>query len=142
MSPSDCVLVPMKTNTMYPQKHAIWIGKFLKVKIYERYRSGFKEGGGERFFPLQEFEPLPTQRAPLCTTLRHPFLVTDPKNFFKALLAPIYTNFKGRGGGRRKNAIFWSKFSKKCIKTPFWPVFSKNCLRRREFCQIRVFIVI
>ena len=99
-----------------------------------------RRGGGERLFPLQEFEPLPTQRAPLCTTLRHPFLVTDPKIFFKALLAPIYTNFKGRGGGAPKKRNFLVEIFQKVHKNAFLAL--KNCLRRREFCQIRVFIVI
>ena len=35
--------------------------------------------------------------------------------FLKAPLVPTYTNFEGRA--RTKNAIFWSKFSKKCLKT-------------------------
>ena len=39
-----------------------------------------------------------------------------------------------RGERTPKNAIFWSKFSKKCLKTPFLTVFfSKICLRRRIF---------
>ena len=43
------------------------------------------------------------------------------------------------GSARRKNAIFWSNFSKKCPKTPFWPVFSKFCLRLKTFDQKRSF---
>ena len=64
--------------------------------------------------------------------------MTDPNNFLKAPPAPIYTNFEGGGGGgsaRQKNAaknkggarakkkIFWSKFSKKCLKTPLFLAF-------------------
>ena len=30
-----------------------------------------------------------------CTILKYPFLVTDPKNFLKASLGPMYTNFEG-----------------------------------------------
>ena len=30
-----------------------------------------------------------------------------------------------KGERAPKNAIFWSKFSKKCLKTPFWPAFHK-----------------
>ena len=38
----------------------------------------------------------------------------------------------------KKNAIFWSEFSKKCLKTPFSDCFfSKFCLRRRKFGQNR-----
>ena len=74
-------------------------------------RAGLRGGGQGRAFLLQGFKPLPTHRAPLCTILRYLFLVTDPKTFRKA---PVYTNFVGE---RAKNAIFWSKFSKKCLKT-------------------------
>ena len=41
----------------------------------------------------------------------------------------------------KKKAIFWSKFSKKCLKSGFWP-FSKICLQRRKLGQIKVVIVI
>ena len=64
---------------------------------------------------------------PLCTILRYPVLATDPKNFLKEPLARIYSEGGGGGGGfcaRRKNDIFWPKFSKKCLKM-FSP-FSKN----------------
>ena len=51
-----------------------------------------------------------------------------------------------RGSAGRKNAIFWSKFSKKCLKTPFldcffkflpaaqktWPKRTKPCLVRAQ----------
>ena len=63
-----------------------------------------KGGGGIRR-PPQGFDPLPTQRLPLCTIFRYPYLVMDPKFFLKAPSAQIYTNFE-------------SKFSKKCLKTP------------------------
>ena len=45
----------------------------------------------------------------------------DPKNVLKAPMAPIYTKYEE--GARRKNAIFWSKFSKKCLQTPFFGLF-------------------
>ena len=44
--------------------------------------------------------------------------------FLKAPLAPIYTNLEG-GALARKNATFWSKFSKKCLKMPFLDSFFK-----------------
>ena len=62
--------------------------------------------------PSQEFDPLPTQRIPLCTSLRYLYLVTNPKFFNKALLALIYSNFEGERTPK-KNAIFWSKLSGK-----------------------------
>ena len=51
-------------------------------------------------------------------------------------MAPIYTNFEGERAPK-KNAIFLSKFFKKCPKTAFLTVFLKICLRRRKFCQNR-----
>ena len=45
------------------------------------YRSGFRGGGvcGRSF--AQGFDPLPTQRVPICTILRYPFLPDGPLNF-------------------------------------------------------------
>ena len=44
--------------------------------------------------------------SPLCTILRYPFLVTDPKIFLKTPSVPRYTNFPEVARGE-KNAIFW-----------------------------------
>ena len=67
--------------------------------------------GGRGWTPFfQEIDPLPTQRVPLCTILRYPFLVTAPKIFLKAPLRPIYTNFEGRA--RRKTRLFCENFPK------------------------------
>ena len=63
------------------------------------------EGGGRTPFP-QGFDPLPTQRVPLCTILRHPFLVTYPKNFIKATWTPICT-FQNRVFQIFKIGSFW-----------------------------------
>ena len=87
--------------------------------------------------PPQGFDPLPTQRVPICTILRYPFLVMDLKNFLKAPLASMYTNFEEGSARRKQNAIFWSKFPKKCLKTLFLACFSKFCLQRRKFGQNR-----
>ena len=76
-------------------------------------------GGGVGRFLFQGFDPLPTQRVPLCTILRYPFLLTDPKSFLKAPLAPIYTNFE-------RGALFLA-------------FLSKVCLRRKKFGQNSVF---
>ena len=57
------------------------------------------------------FDPLPTQRVPLCTILRYPFLVTDPKNFLRTPLAPIYFNFEW-GTRAKKKALFLVTFKK------------------------------
>ena len=61
--------------------------------------------------PPQEFDPLPTQRVPLCTILRYPVLVIDPKKFLKA---PIYTNFEG-GSRAKKTRFFGQHFPKKAF---------------------------
>ena len=57
------------------------------------------------------FDPLPTQRVPLCTNLEYPFLDTDTKNFLKTPLAPIYTNFEE--GALEKAQFFNQNFPKK-----------------------------
>ena len=111
--------------------------------IKPRSRGGFRRGLGMQTSPSpQGFDPLPTQRVPpLCTILRYPNWVTDPKNVLKEPLAPIYTNFKG-GARAKKTQFFWTKFSKKWLKTPFLACFSEFWLRRRKFDQNEVFLVL
>ena len=78
-------------------------------------RSGFGGGGGKggvRSFS-QGFDPQPTQRVPPLYFFEISIFLTDLKVFLKAPL-PLF-----EGGARRKNAIFWLKISKKCLKTPF-----------------------
>ena len=84
---------------------------------------GFRGGGGRVRcgrpppLPPQGFDPLPTQRVPLCTILRYPFLVTDTETFIKAPMAPIYTNFEGEA--RQKKPDYLVKISKKSLKRLF-----------------------
>ena len=99
--------------------------------------SGFRGG----CFPPQGFDPLPTQRVPLCTILRYPYLVTDPKKFLKAPLAQIHTIFWG-GARAKKTRFLCQSFPKSAQKLLFLPVFSKTCLRRRKGGQVRAFIVV
>ena len=47
----------------------------------------------------------------ICTILRHPYLVTDPKNFLKAPSKPIYINFEG-GARAKKTRCFGQIFPK------------------------------
>ena len=62
--------------------------------------------GGFRWdTPSQIFNPLPTQKFPLCTILRYPYLVTDPKIFLKAPWTPIYTNFEGRARAKKHDFL-------------------------------------
>ena len=53
---------------------------------------------------------------PICTFLKYPYLVTDPKKFSKDV---FWRDFLV------KTQFFWSKFSKKCLKTPFFGMFFK-----------------
>ena len=69
------------------------------------------------------FDPLPTQTVPLCTTMRYLFLAIDPRNFQKALLAPVYTNFEGEHAP--KKTAFLVKIFQKVPKTPFLACFFK-----------------
>ena len=73
-------------------------------------------GGGGR--SLLEFEPLPTQRVPLCLIFQYPFLAMDPKNFLKEPSAPIYTNFWGGARAEKTRATFFSQ--------KFWPKQGQN----------------
>ena len=60
------------------------------------------------------------------------FWLTDPKIFPKAPLAQYILILRGEGAPK-KNSNFWSKFSRKCLKTLFWPVLSIIWLRRKKF---------
>ena len=66
-------------------------------------------GGADASFSLR-IRPPSTQRVPLCTILRNPYLVEDPKNFLKTPSAPIYSNFEG--GARQKTRFFGQHFPK------------------------------
>ena len=59
------------------------------------------------------FDPLPTQRVPLSTILRYPYLVTDPNKVLKAPSALIYIKFEG-GAERapKMRDFFGQKFPK------------------------------
>ena len=59
------------------------------------------------------------------------FLVTDPKIFLKAPLAPIYTNIGE--GARAGKKFFFSKFLKKCLKTTFSACLFKIMLAAKKF---------
>ena len=61
-------------------------------------------GGGANTFP-KGFDPLPTQRVPLCIILRYPLWMNDLKIFLKAPLAPLYTSFDG--GERAEKPKKW-----------------------------------
>ena len=59
----------------------------------------------------------------------------DPKTFRKAKASsvPICTNFEG-GVLVEKTRFFWSKFSKKSLKTPFFGLFLKILPADQKFC--------
>ena len=85
------------------------------------------------------FDPLPTQTVPLCTTMRYLFLAIDPRNFQKALLAPVYTNFEGEHAP--KKTAFLVKSFQKVPKTPFLACFFKILPAAQNFGRNRVFLV-
>ena len=100
--------------------------------LMEHNRGGFRGGGGGGGgrFPSGIRPPADPNRPPFVLFWDIYFLVTDQKNYLKTHSAPpIYINFEG--GARAK-------------KTPvFRPVFfSKFCLRRRNFGQNRVFVML
>ena len=101
-----------------------WVSfwSLLSCNIFpgKRVIQGWICGGGAEASP-QGFDPLPTQKVPLCTVLRYPFLTTDPKIFLRAPLAPKSTNFE-RGARAKKKRNF-------CLNALFWPVFLRYCLR-------------
>ena len=90
--------------------------------------------------PPQGFDPCRPKGSPLCIILRNPFFVTDPKNFLKVPLAPIYTN--SEGGARAEKKRFFDKNFPSAWKRLFWPVFPKFCLRRTHFGRNRASVVL
>ena len=71
-------------------------------------------------------DPLPTQRVPLCTILKCPFLAKDPKIFLKALLASIYIDFEV-GTRAKKNVIFLVNIIQKLLKNAVFQNFACGC---------------
>ena len=72
--------------------------------------------------PIRDSTPCRHKASSFCTILRYPFLVSDPKNFLKAPLTPIYTNFEGAARFLvhifqkvSKNACFWLFFQNYAI---------------------------
>ena len=99
-------------------------------------RGGFSGGGGgANAFSPQGFDLLPTQRV-------HPlyyFEMTDPKNFLKAPLAPIYSNLEGESAPKKKRD-FLGKIFQKVSKNAFFtclfkvlPVAQKIWPKQRVF---------
>ena len=117
------------------------IDVFQSIRIVRR-RGEFRGGRRRRIAPPQGFDPLPTQRVPLFFYFEifDLFWQADPKIFLKAPLAPNILILRGRA--RRKNPIFWLKFSKKVPKNDFLASYSKFCLRCRNYGQSRHFLVL
>ena len=62
------------------------------------------------------------QMAPLFTISRSPYLAAGHQTFQQRRLWRQYiVKLRVGGGTRRKNATFWSTFSKKSSKTQFFP---------------------
>ena len=66
------------------------------------------------------------------TIFQNPFLVMDPKNFLKAPLAPIYTNFKGEC--TPKNRDFLVKMFHKVPTNAFFGLVFPNFACSVENC--------
>ena len=69
-------------------------------------------GGGSAYAPPPPlgFDPLPTQRVPALVVLKKSLFGRPTLNQYLPIL---------RGERAPKNAIFWSKFFKKCLKMHF-----------------------
>ena len=94
--------------------------------IFEQIKTGADLGRAGRTPPPSGIRPPADPKdLPFDTFSEIHFWPTDPKIFLKAPLAPIYTNFE-RERAPKKNAIFLSKFFKKCPKTAFFDCFFKN----------------
>ena len=63
--------------------------------------------------------------SPLCNILRYPYLATNTKNFLKAPLAPIYTNFEGRVRAKKRNFLV-NSFQKPMPRNAFFGLFFKK----------------
>ena len=105
--------------------------------------AGADLGGGGRTPPPPSGIRLPAdpKGSPLCTILRYPNLVTDPKNFLKAPLAPIYTYFEVGARAKKRN-FFGQNVLKSAQKCRFWPVFQNFACSARKFDQNRVFLML
>ena len=68
-------------------------------------------GGGGRPLP-SGIRPPADPRGPPLYYFEKSILVTDPKIFLKAPLAPIYTNFEGSGARAKKRQFFRQNFPK------------------------------
>ena len=81
------------------------------------------EGGGwgGRFFS-EGFDSLPTQTVPLCTILRYPFLVTDPKTFLKAPRRQYILILRGERAPKKRDFLF--EIIEKVPKNVFFGVYA------------------
>ena len=116
-----------KHGTCYKDQQKLeihgWFHTISNLVIEDR--GGFRGGGGGggRTPPPSGIRPPADPKGPPFDTFSEiHFWRTDPKIFLKA---PIYTNFEGERAPK-KNAIFLSKFFKKCPKTAFFDCFFKN----------------
>ena len=98
----------------------------------ERERASGADLGGQTP-PPQAFDPLANQRVPpLVLFFDISFLPIDPKNFRKALLTPIYSNFEGERAPKKTHFI-GHNVPKNAQKRLFRPVFFfKNLLAAQK----------
>ena len=62
-------------------------------------------GGGADAPPPQGFDPRRPKGSSLCTILRYPFLVTEPKNVLKAPLAPNILILRGDRAPKKRDFL-------------------------------------
>ena len=77
------------------------------------------------FMLIEHIRPLPTQRVPPLNYFEISIFGGRTPKFFKVRHCRQYILIL-RGSARRINAIFWSKISKKCLKTIFLTCFFQN----------------
>ena len=93
----------------------------LHRKIVPAVRGGFRGGRGTP--PSQGFDPCRPKGSPLCTILKYPILVTDPKIFLRE---PSILILKGECAPKKRN--FLVKFFQKVPKNA--KTGTKPCLGR------------
>ena len=109
----------------------ISVKKLVQGRIY-----GWGEGddGADAFFPFSSGIRPPAD--PSYYYFEISLSGDGPQNFLEGAFGANILILRGERAP--KNSIFWSKFSKKCLKTPFLAsFFSKSGLRRRQFGQNR-----
>ena len=84
--------------------------------------------------PLRDSTPCRPKGSPLCIIFQNPFLVVDSKNFLKAPMALIYTNFEGERAPKKRDVLV--KIFEKVPKNAFLACFFKILPAAHKFLPI------